>query len=275
MIILGTSLMAVGAYFFLFEAKIASGGVGGLSILISEIFPKFEITTINAILNVLLFIIGLIVLGPEFGAYTLTGTLIYSALLIIFEKQFGNVGAVVKDPIVSLIAGSGLMGIGLAIVFNANASTGGTDILAKILNKFFSIGMGTSVMLADSFVIIGAVFILGIEKAIYGILALIVTTVAIDKVLTGFNTLIQMTIISSNIDEINKFINKELNRGTTLYLAQGGYTKQEKKILMTIVGRSQYIRIKHFVNKIDENAFVFISSTNEVIGEGFTREAAQ
>lgn len=273
--IFGTLLMAIGTHFFLFEAQIASGGVGGAAILINELVPAFQTGTVTAILNVVLFIVGFIFLGPEFGLYTLSGTFSYSLILLLFGKYFGDYGLVVADPIVNLIVGSGFVGIGLAFVFLVNASTGGTDILAKIIDKYTSLGMGTAVMLADSIVIIGAAFVLGIEKAIYGLLALIVTTIVINKILTGFNTLIQMTIISSNIDEINSYITKELNRGTTLYKARGGYTGHDKEILMTIVGRSQYLRIKNKVSKIDENAFVFINSTSEVIGEGFTREVTE
>lgn len=275
LIIIGAILMSIGTYFFLFEAKIASGGVGGAALLISELIPSIQVGMLTATLNIILFIIGFIVLGPEFGAYTITGTTVYSLLLIFYDAYFKEVGLIVKDPIVNLIVGAGLSGLGLSFVFSANASTGGTDILAKILDKYFSIGMGTAIMIADSTVIIAAAFVLGIEKAIYGILALMTSSLVINKVLTGFNTLIKMTIISTHIDEINDYINKDLNRGTTLYKARGGYTGQDKEILMTIVGRSQYLKIKNRVNKIDEHAFVFISSTSEVIGEGFTREAAQ
>lgn len=275
LIVIGSFLMSIGTYFFLFEAKIASGGVGGTALLISELIPSIQVGMLTAVLNIILFIIGFIVLGPEFGIYTITGTTVYSLLLIIYDAFFKEVGLIVKDPIVNLIVGAGLSGLGLSFVFSANASTGGTDIIAKIIDKYFSIGMGTAIMLADSIVIVGAAFVFGIEKAIYGILALIISSMVINKVLTGFNTLIQMTIISSHIDEINNYITKELNRGTTLYKARGGYTGSDKEILMTIVGRSQYLKIKNRVNKIDEQAFVFINSTSEVIGEGFTREAVQ
>lgn len=275
LIVIGAVLMSWGTYFFLFEAKIASGGVGGLALLISELVPSIQVGMVTAILNAILFIIGFIVLGPEFGVYTITGTVVYSLLLISYDIFFKDVGLIVKDPIVNLIVGAGITGLGLALVFSANASTGGTDILAKILDKYFSIGMGTAIMIADSTVIIAAAFVLGIEKAIYGILALVTSSMVINKVLTGFNTLIQMTIISTHIEEINRYITNDLNRGTTLYKARGGYTGNDKEILMTIVGRSQYLKIKNKVNKIDADAFVFISGTSEVIGEGFTREAAK
>ncbi len=273
LIIFGAFLMSIGTYFFLFGAKIASGGVGGTAFLISQVFPSVKVGIVTAILNAILFIIGFIVLGPEFGVYTITGTTVYSLLLIIYDYTFKDHGMVLKDPLTNLIVGAGLTGLGLSLVFTANASTGGTDIIAKILNKYFSIGMGTGVMIADSMVIIAAIFVLGLEKAIYGILVLIISSLTINKVLTGFNTLIQMTIISTHIEEINDYITKELNRGTTLYKARGGYTGSDKEILMTIVGRSQYLKIKNWVNKIDDKAFVFINSTSEVIGEGFTREA--
>ncbi|MDO5026260.1 MAG: YitT family protein [Tissierellia bacterium] len=275
LIALGALMMSIGTYFFLFGAKIASGGVGGVAFIISEMFPSVQVGIVTTILNAVLFIIGFIVLGPEFGIYTISGTAIYSFLLIIYDKYFKDTGMILKDPITNIMVGAGLTGLGLSLVFSANASTGGTDIIAKILDKYFSIGMGTGIMLADSLIIIAAAFVLGIEKAIYGILTLIITSLVINKVLTGFNTLIQMTVISTHIDEINEYITKELNRGTTLYKARGGYTGNDKEILMTIVGRNQYLKIKNKINKIDDQAFVFINSTSEVIGEGFTREAAQ
>lgn len=272
LIIFGSFIMSVGTYFFLFQAQIASGGVGGTAFIINHVFPQFDIGYITALLNAVLFIIGFILLGREFGIYTIAGTAAYSLFFILYDYLFPNQVQIVSDPLINLIIGAGLTGVGLAFVFNQNASTGGTDIIAKIVDKYLHTGMGTAVMLADSFVIILAAFTLGVEKAIYGILALVFTSFILDKYLKGFNTLIQMTIISEKIEEINLFINVDLERGTTLYKALGGYTKAEKEILMTIVERAQYLKIKQKVEKIDPDAFVFVSSTTEVIGEGFTKE---
>lgn len=272
LIIFGAALMGVGSYFFLFRANIASGGVGGMSLLINNLFPQIKIGYMATFLNLILFAIGLKILGREFGMYTLIGTVSYSVALIVYESIWPVAPMIVQDDIVNLIVGSAFMGVGLGLVFNQNASTGGTDILAKIIDKYTSIGIGTALALADAMVIVIAIFVLGIEKAIYGVIAVGLTSVFVDKVLSGFNTLIQMTIISNDVDIINDYINQELNRGTTLYKAVGGYTKHDKRILMTIVDRSQYVKIKKFINKIDDNAFVFINTTNEVIGEGFTKE---
>lgn len=271
-IIIGSILMSFGTYFFLFTADIASGGVGGIALIVNNIFPFLSKGAVTLALNIVLFILGFIVLGREFGVYTIFGAGLYSILFLLYDRIADQVGVIIHDPIINLITGSFLTGAGLAFVFNSNASTGGTDILAKIIDKYFSIGMGTAIMIADSFVIVLAAFTFGIEKAIYGILALMLTSFVLDKILTGFNTLIQMTIISTHIEEINSFITFDLNRGTTLYKTRGGYTGSDREILMTIVGRSQYLKIKSFVNRIDENAFVFINTTSEVIGEGFTRE---
>ena len=271
-IVIGAFIMAIGSYFFLFAANIASGGVGGLALIIHNVFPNLPIGAVTTIFNIVLFVLGLIFLGKEFGVFTLVGTLSYSGFLLLGDLFFMDRKLIVEDPLVNMIVGSAFLAIGLAVVFNQNASTGGTDILAKIITKYTSIGLGTSVMLADVIVIILAIFTLGIEKAIYGVLSLVFSSMVIDKVLMGFNSLIKMTIISSEIDKINEYVIKELNRGTTIYVARGGYTHREKDILVTIVGRRQYVKIKNYINSIDDNAFVFINNTSEVIGEGFTRE---
>ena len=270
--ILGAFLMALAAYFFLFQANIASGGVGGMSLIIHNAFPAISIGYMTTILNIILFVLGIKILGREFDVFTLVGTIAYSISIILFETFFPNNQALVKDLITNLVIYSGLTGAGLALVFSVNSSTGGTDILAKIIDNYFSVGMGTAMVLADAIVTISAIFVLGLEKAIYGVLCLGLTSIFLDKILTGFNTLIKMTIISSELDKINEFVIKELNRGTTLYKAAGGFTRNDKEVLMTIVDRSQYVKIKNLINKIDENAFVFINTTSEVIGEGFTRE---
>ncbi len=271
-IIIGSVLMSFGTYFFLFAANIASGGVGGISLIVNSVFPFLSKGMVTLVLNIILFIVGYVVLGREFGIFTIFGTGLYSLLFLLYDKIAPQVGVIIQDPIINLITGSFLIGAGLGFVFNSNASTGGTDIIAKILDKYFSIGMGTAIMIADSAVIVLAAFTFGIEKAIYGIISLMLTSFVLDKILTGFNTLIQMTIISNHIEEINAFITYNMNRGTTLYKTRGGYTGSDREILMTIVGRSQYLKIKSFVNRVDENAFVFINATSEVIGEGFTRE---
>ena len=273
LIIIGSILMAIAAYFFLFALNIASGGVGGVSLIINYLAPWMPIGIMTAILNVILFVVGFIILGREFGIYTIAGTAAYSLILILFDVFVKEQKVILQDPLMNVITASVLTGIGLSLVFSQNASTGGTDIIAKILDKYLSVGMGTAIMMADAFVIILAVFTLGIEKAIYGILSLSITSIVIDKILTGFNTMIKMTIISDRIDEINEFI-ISLDRGTTIYKAIGGYTKEDRNILVTIVTRTQYVKIKNYINRIDEKAFVFVNTTSDVIGEGFTREKA-
>lgn len=273
LIIIGSILMAIAAYFFLFASNIASGGVGGVSLIINYLAPWMPIGIMTAILNVILFVVGFIILGREFGIYTIAGTAAYSLILILFDVFVKEQKVILQDPLMNVITASVLTGIGLSLVFSQNASTGGTDIIAKILDKYLSVGMGTAIMMADAFVIILAVFTLGIEKAIYGILSLSITSIVIDKILTGFNTMIKMTIISDRIDEINEFI-ISLDRGTTIYKAIGGYTKEDRNILVTIVTRTQYVKIKNYINRIDEKAFVFVNTTSDVIGEGFTREKA-
>lgn len=271
LIFLGTVIMATGAFFFNFPSKIAAGGVGGTALVLNSLFPFLPIGTTVTVLNITLFLIGFLVLGKEFGIFTFLGMISYSLCLVVLEKIFEVRQPIVNDMIVNLIVGATFIGVGLAIVFQQNASTGGTDVIIKILDRFTKLGLGKSIFLADSSVIVFATMVFGIEKGIYAILSLLVTTLALDKVISGFNTKYSLTIISEKMEEINEYIIKNLDRGTTIYKAYGGYTRGERNILVTIVDRQQLIKIKNFVNKIDDNAFVFVNHTSEVIGEGFTR----
>lgn len=272
-ILIGALLMASASHFFLIPQELASGGVSGMAVIIHHAFPGVNIGLTVTLLNIILFAVGFIVLGSQFGALTLLGTFVYSALLILYERFIPMTSTLVNDVIVNVVAGSSIMAMGLAIVLNENASTGGTDIVGKIINKYFHLEIGKSIFLADSMVLVSATLVMGIEKGLYSIIGNIITSVLVDKFIAGFNTKIAVTIISDNLDSINDYINLELNRGTTIYKAVGGYTKDPRDILVTIVQRPQYIKIKEFVNEIDPDAFVFVKYVSEVIGEGFTRES--
>lgn len=271
LIFVGTLLMSIGAHFFNFPSKIAAGGVGGTALIVNTLIPSLEKASIIIVLNIVLFIIGVLALGKEFGVFTFVGVASYSLFLKVFEIIEPVPKLLVDDKLVNLIIGASLIGVGIALVFNQNASTGGSDVIVKILDRYTRLNISGSVIFTDSLVIIFASLVLGIESGIYSILSLTITTIIMDKIISGFNIKYSMTIISTEIEKINSFIHQDLNRGTTIYKALGGYTGGERNILVTIVDRTQYIKIRNYINKIDSNAFVFVSHTSEVIGEGFTR----
>lgn len=274
MIILGVFIMTIGTYFFNVPSNIAAGGVTGFAQVIKHLLPSMNLGILVGILNLLLFIIGMITLGKEFGLFTLIGAGSYTLFLTIFDAIIKIKEPILSDGLANLVIGAFLVGFGLARVFNENASTGGTDVLAKIVEKYSELPVGKAMLAIDTLVIIFAATVFGIESGIYSFLSIFITTYVLDVAITGFNTKIAMTIISDKVDEINNFISITVNRGSTIYKARGGYTKQDKDIIVTIVDKKQYLKIRNYIRSIDENAFVYTSHISEVIGYGFSRELA-
>ncbi|WP_103981001.1 YitT family protein [Helcococcus massiliensis] len=273
-ILVGTFIMTTGTIFFNIPLKIAAGGVTGFAQVINYYIPNLNIGLVMGVLNVILLLVGYMVIGKEFGLYTIIGAGSYSGFMTIFDALIEIKEPILGDNLANLILGAVLIGLGLAIVFRQNASTGGTDVLAKILESKMGISVSKGMLIVDAFVIALAGFTFGLQSGIYAFMSLYITTWVLDNTIAGFNSKIQMVIVSKEIENINNFIHKEINRGTTFYDARGGYTKKEQNVLVSIVDTKQYIKIRNYINSIDDDAFVYITNINEVIGYGFSREAA-
>lgn len=275
MIILGTFIMTVGTIFFNVPLNIAAGGVTGFSQVLQSIFPSLNIGIVMAGLNLLLLLIGYAILGKEFGLYTIIGAASYSLFMTIFDALVNLEEPILSDNIANLVIGAVLIGFGLALVFKQNASTGGTDVLAKVLEYKFGISVSKAMLLVDAAVIAFAGVIFGLQEGIYAFMSLYITTYVLDATIAGLNRKLQMTIVSDHTEAINNFIHKEVERGTTYYKAKGGYTKKDRDILVTLVDKKQYIKIRDYIDSIDTDAFVYITNISEVIGYGFSREAVK
>lgn len=272
LIVFGSFLMSLGTYFFNVPLNIAPGGVTGFSQVISYLFPAVNLGLLIMVLNIILLLIGYRYLGKEFGIYTIIGSFSFSIIVTIYEFIIEVTEPLLQDTLANVIVGAVLTGVGLAMVLRQNASTGGTDVIAKIFEKYLDINISQAMLMVDTIVIIFATFVFGLQQGIYAFISIYITTFVVGKTIAGFNTKIQMTIISDHIDDINNFIQKEIVRGTTFYKAAGGYTRAPKEILVTVVDKKQYIKIRNYINSIDPDSFVYISSINEVIGFGFSRE---
>lgn len=266
----GLLITSFAFHFFLIPSNLAVGGATGLTMIISYLIPTLSFGLILGIINILLFILAFIFLGKEFGGYTLYASLALSGMITGLEYIYPMTGAFTDDIFINLIFGILIAGAGLSIVFNQNASTGGTDILAKIINKYFHLDIGKSLLIPDFIITLFAGVVFGAKMGMYALLGVMINSMVIDKMIAGFNVKINMVIISKEVDLINRFILDTLERGTTIYHAKGGYSDEDKNILTTIVSRSEYIRIRDFVKTIDKRAFVYISYVTEVEGEGFT-----
>lgn len=269
LITIGAILVAISVHFFLSPANLAAGGVSGIAIILYKFFPQIPIGLMMLVMNAILFVVGFIFIGNNFGAKTIYASLSLSGITWILEKLFPMKGPVVDDLFIVMIFGVLISGAGMALVFNQNASTGGTDIIAKILNKYMHLEIGKALLVSDFFITLGAAAVFGLLTGMYALLAVIVNGFAIDAVIQGFSTCMQVTIISEKGEEIKSYIIDELSRGVTLYKAIGAYTGESKEVIVTVVSRREFIRLKGYVSMLDKTAFVTVANTHEVLGEGF------
>lgn len=266
---LGVLIVALGLHLFLVPANLAVGGVSGFAIVVNKIFPNLSIGSIMFIMNIILFIIGFIFIGKQFGTKTIYASFALSGFIWAIEKLYPIKEPLVEDMLLNLFFGILIGGIGMAIVFYQNASTGGTDIIAKILNKYFHLNIGKSLLLADLVVTILAGLTFGLELGLYALLGVIMNGFIIDNIIEGLDLKISVSIISSKPAEIKDFINNNLVRGATIYRAEGAYTNKERPVITAVMNRKEFINLKAFIKKTDKNAFVMVSSVREVLGEGF------
>ena len=263
----GIFLVAISVVYFFEPNNIAAGGITGLAIVINHYIPFISIGPLVLMMDAILFIVALIVLGAKFGAKTLYSSFLLSTSMWIMQT-FIPIN-ITNDLILATIFGTLISAVGMAIVFNANASTGGTDIIAKILNKFFHIEIGKSLLIVDFLVTLLGAVTFGINIGLYGLLAVIINGVVIDNIIAGFKTKSEITIISEKNKEISKFILDDLERGCTFIKGIGGFTGKDTSILYTVLDRNEFIKLKNKIKEIDKNAFITDREVHEVMGEGF------
>ncbi len=267
LITIGIFLVAISVVYFFEPNNIAAGGITGLAIVINHYIPFISIGPLVLMMDAILFIVALIVLGAKFGAKTIYSSFLLSTSMWIMQT-FIPIN-ITNDLILATIFGTLISAVGMAIVFNANASTGGTDIIAKILNKFFHIEIGKSLLIVDFLVTLLGAVTFGINIGLYGLLAVIINGVVIDNIIAGFKTKSEITIISEKNKEISKFILGDLERGCTFIKGIGGFTRKDTSILYTVLDRNEFIKLKNKIKEIDKNAFITVGEVHEVMGEGF------
>src|SRR5471030_2154725 len=267
-ITLGIILVAISVEYFFAPNNIAAGGVTGSAIVINAMIPSLSVGLITLVLNVLLFMVAFMFIDGNFGVKTIYASLGLSITIWGIEK-FLNPIAITNDLIIATIFGTLISAIGMAIVFNENASTGGTDILAKILNKFFHLDIGKSLLIVDFVITFASILVFGIDIGLYSMLSVILLGLIVDRLIEGFNVCKSMFIISKKNDEISKNIIETLYRGCTFLSGVGAYTGESNNILYAIVSRNQFIKLKKFIKEIDPQAFITVGEVHEVLREGF------
>lgn len=267
-IFIGSVILAVGLYFFLIQHKIAAGGMSGLSLVLSNLVG-LNVGTLNLILNVIVMCLGWIFIGTAFVKRSLLSAATVSLTIILLENLFPDV-ILTNDIILNVIFGPLVISIGMGMIFYNRGSSGGTDVIATIINKYTNTPIATSLFLTDFIIILASMVVIGFEPSLYAILAIIIQSIGIDNVIQGLGRKIALVVISDKYEEINQMLIGKYQRGVTLIHAAGGYTGRDKELVFTISTIRRYPIIQEEILKIDDKAFIFTYIISEVVGEGFT-----
>ena len=268
LITVGIICVAISLEYFFAPNDLAAGGVTGLAIILNHYIPVLSTSVLVLAMNLILFIVAFIFIGGNFGAKTIYASFGLTGVMWVIERFF-NPQAITNDLFIASIFGTLITACGMALIFNVNASTGGTDILAKILNKLSNVDIGKSLLIVDFLVTIFGAVTFGVDKAFYALLCVIINGIAIDRFIEGLNSCKSITIISSKNIEISEFIIKELKRGCTFLHGTGAYLKEDTRILYSVLGRLEFIKLKNYIKEIDSKAFITVEEAHEVLGEGF------
>ena len=265
----GVLLNVVGIYFFKFPNHFSTGGISGLAIVLGDYIHFLSPATMMTILNVTLLIIGFLIFGKNFGLRTAYASVLMSGLTQLLEWVCPMDKPFTDQPLLELFFGMMLPAVGAAILFNINASTGGTDIVAMILRKYSHINIGKALMLSDLVITLMGAATFGIETGLFSILGLIIKSFLVDYVIESINMCKYFTIICTHPEEICQYITGELKRSATVAEAKGAYTHQPRYIVLTAIRRYQAVQLRQRVKEIDPSAFLMITNTSEIIGKGF------
>lgn len=265
----GILMMAVGIYFFKAPNGFATGGVSGLSILLAKIPIGISQSVYMTVINILLLILGVIILGKKCGFRTIYCSLMLSLENMLLEFIVPLEAPLSSFPLLELVYAILLTGIGSAVLFKCQASSGGTDIVALILKKYTHLNVAQALLVTDSLIAASTFIVFDVTTGLFSILGLFAKVFVVDDILDSINMCKSFTIITTKAKEIDDFILKEMHRSATLYKAEGAYTGEDKQVIITVCKRSEAIKLRLKVKQIDPHAFIIITKTSEIMGKGF------
>lgn len=271
MITIGITIAALAVYFFLIPANLVVGSVSGLALLIGEVFPV-SISSVTLVLNLLLLVVGYLVVGKEFGVKTIYTSLVFPALIYLFERVFPNQQPIMNDAWLDLVTYVLILGISQTILFRANASSGGIDIIAKIFNHLWGMPIGVAVSIVSGVVSLSAIFVYDIKVVILGLIGTYLNGLIVSHFTDAFNQKKRVCIISQKHDLIADYILNVLMRGVTLYPRIGGYTKSEDLEIQIVIENSEVMGLIRYINEVDPDAFVTVGSINFISGKWHTKQ---
>ena len=265
--ILAGSLIAAAAYpAFLVPNNIAPGGLTGVATILNFLF-RWPVGTVSLLLNIPLFIIGYRAMGRIFAFRSLIATILFSLLIDLLPIR-----PVSTDPLLGTLFGGVILGAGLGLILRGGATTGGSDMIARMVHRklpFISVGM--FLFAVDCLVVLGAAVVIGTEQALYAFINIYVCSKVIDTVMMGFGGNKACFIMTSRWEEITRRLMDEVGRGVTHLEAKGAYTGRQQPVVLCVAARQEIMSVKRIVQEEDEKAFMFITEAHEALGEGFSR----
>ena len=272
----GIVLIACATYFFLVPNHFVTGGMTGLATMLANIPIGITTSTWLMFLNISMLVVGFIFLGKKTGIWTVYCSLGYTALMLLFEKIIPLNGATLTDEsFMELCVGILIYAVGTAVIFYAGASSGGMDIAALIIQKYAKVDVGKAVLYVNTLIACGSIFAFAhlgkanVERSILSLVGLFANSFIIDSVIDNFHSCKYFVVITDKTELVSEYIMNQLHHGVTITDAVGAYTQTKKGMVHTVCRRYEAIKLRAAIKKIDENAFIVVTTSSEIIGKGF------
>jgi uncharacterized membrane-anchored protein YitT (DUF2179 family) len=262
-ITVGTAIVAAAVFFFMMPSHVSVGSGAALAMVLSNFIP-LSVSTITLIMNVGLLIIGFLLIGPEFGIKTVYCSILMPMIVGVFEQIFPNFQSITQDPLLDVICYILVVGVGLAILFSRNASSGGLDIVAKIMNKYLRLDLGKAMSYSGIAVALTSALCYDSKTVVLSLLGTYFGGIVVDHFIFGLNIKRRVCVISKELDQIVNFVLYDLHSGATLNEIVGAYDKTRKMEMVTIVDKNEYRLLMDYVRKVDPKAFVTVYSVSEM-----------
>ena len=262
-ITVGAIIVAIAVFFFMLPSHVSVGSGAALAMVLSNFIP-LSVSTITLIMNVGLLIIGFLVIGPEFGAKTVYCSILMPVVMGVFEKIFPNFQSITQDPLLDVICYILVVGVGLAILFSRNASSGGLDIVAKIMNRYLKMDLGQAMSTSGIIVALSSALCYDSKTVVLSLLGTYFGGIVVDHFIFGINIKRRVCVISNNLEPIVDFVLHELHSGATLNEIIGAYDNTPRREMIAIVDKQEYRQLMDYVRKIDPKAFVTVYSVSDM-----------
>ena len=262
-ITVGNVIVAAAVFFFMLPSHVPVGSGAALAMVLSNFIP-LSVSTITLIMNVGLLIIGFLLIGPEFGAKTVYCSILMPVVMGVFEKIFPNFQSITQDPLLDVICYILVVGVGLAILFSRNASSGGLDIVAKIMNKYLKMDLGKAMSASGIVVALSSALCYDSKTVVLSLLGTYFGGMIVDHFIFGINIKRRVCVISDHLDPIVDYVLHDLHSGATLNEIIGAYDKTPRTEMITIVDKNEYKQLMDYVRKVDPKAFVTVYSVSDM-----------